>query len=94
MKPEIQSLRLVIYACHNPASTGGQDWSGVVELQTELDNGEFKHYVIRPGTRYATRSAAVEAARQTMVNDPMFANPLPPRGDQQPELPASARHVE
>jgi hypothetical protein len=90
MNPEIQSLRLVIYACHNPGSTEGEDWSGVVDLQAELDNGEFEHHVIRPGARYATRSAAVEAARQTMAHDLIHTNPLQPSADPPPPLPASA----
>ena len=75
MNPEVQSLRVVIYATKHATSPGGLHWSGVAELQAELKSGAIENYVIKSGTQHPTRVAAIEAVRQAFVRDMMYVHP-------------------
>ena len=94
MNPEVQSLRVVVYATKHSPSPDGLIWSGVAEIQAELRDGRRENYLIKPGTRHATKSAAIEAARQAFVQDMAYSHPLlNPSADQQMPPPPSACYL-
>jgi hypothetical protein len=90
MNPEIQSLRVVVYATKQSSSPDGLMWSGVAELHAELKDGGHEQYFIRPGTRHSTKGAAIEAARAAFVQDMAFTHPLLNSAGSQPLSPAPA----
>jgi hypothetical protein len=81
---EIQSLRLVIYACQDPALPVEPHWSGIAEVQAALKNGGLETYVVKSGSRHSTKGAAIEAAHQMVMKELISSSTMLPSKTGQP----------